>query len=39
MKENLNESEKEILGCFLQRIVKALYRLTNIDFFTHHKCE
>ena len=31
MRENLNERE-EISGCFLQRMVKALYRLTNIGF-------
>ena len=32
MRENLNEREKEISGCFLQMMVKALYRLTNIGF-------
>ena len=32
MRENLNEREKEISGCILQRMVKALYRLTNIGF-------
>ena len=32
MRDNLNEREKEISGCFLQRMVKTLYRLTNIGF-------